>query len=92
MSFRDTSIKALDFYPTLIYFISSYIVLKTVIVFAFQFIISMLLLHCKSTCCILKSHHINILSWFFFLAGARVFPQGWLSIFISDQPRTWNKI
>lgn len=69
MSFRDTSIKALDFYPTLIYFISSYIVLKTVIVFAFQFIISMLLLHCKSTCCILKSHHINILSWFFFGRG-----------------------
>lgn len=48
MSFRDTSIKALDFYPTLIYFISSYIVLKTVIAFAFQFIISMLLLHYKS--------------------------------------------
>lgn len=40
MNFRAISIKPLDFNSTLIYFISSYIVLKTVILFAFQFWLS----------------------------------------------------
>lgn len=35
--FRAISIKARGFDCTLIYFVSSYVVLKTVIVFAFQF-------------------------------------------------------